>query len=106
MPAENLMRMDFRLSENWDEDFADMATLEETDLRYYVAPGDVVLGLLGGQQTAITKRGRIIALLVEPSKSKRSRKLDWKGRFGAPVTDDEPRTDVVGLLLREREESL
>jgi len=38
------MRMDFRLSEDWDEDFADMGTVEETDLRYYVAPGDVVLG--------------------------------------------------------------
>src|SRR6266478_1771391 len=38
------MRMDFRLSEDWDEDFADMATVEETDLRYYVAQGDVVLG--------------------------------------------------------------
>jgi antitoxin (DNA-binding transcriptional repressor) of toxin-antitoxin stability system len=62
--------------------------------------------LLGGQQIAITKRGRIIALLVEPSKSKRSPKLDWKRRFGAPVTDDEPRTDVVGLLLQDREESL
>ncbi|HEV3210594.1 MAG TPA: hypothetical protein VGY91_10045 [Chthoniobacterales bacterium] len=36
--------MDFRLSEDWDEDFADMATVEETDLRYYVAQGDVVLG--------------------------------------------------------------
>ena len=62
--------------------------------------------LLDGQQIAITKRGRIIALLVEPSKSERSRKLDWKRRFGVPVTKDEPRTDVVGLLLREREESL
>ena len=62
--------------------------------------------LLDGQQIAITKRGRIIALLVEPSRSKRSRKLDWKRRFGVPVTEDEPRTDVVGLLLREREESL
>jgi hypothetical protein len=38
------MRMDFRLSEDWDEDFADMATVEETDLRYYVAQGDIVLG--------------------------------------------------------------
>jgi len=37
------MRMDFRLSEDWDENFPDMATVEETDLRYYVAPGDVVL---------------------------------------------------------------
>jgi hypothetical protein len=37
------MRMDFRLSEDWDEDLADLATAEETDLRYYVAPGDVVL---------------------------------------------------------------
>jgi antitoxin (DNA-binding transcriptional repressor) of toxin-antitoxin stability system len=62
--------------------------------------------LLGGEQIVITKRGRIIALLVEPSKSKRSRKLDWKRRFGAAVAGDEPRTDVVGLLLREREESL
>lgn len=62
--------------------------------------------LLGGQQIAITKRGRIIALLVEPSKGKRSRKLDWKKRFGSAIRGDEPRTDVVGLLLREREESL
>ena len=62
--------------------------------------------LLAGQQIAITKRGRIVALLVEPAKSKRPRKLDWKKRFGAPVTEDAPRTDVVGLLLREREESL
>ena len=62
--------------------------------------------LLAGQQIAITKRGRIVALLVEPAKTKRSRKLDWKKRFGAPVTDDAPRTDVVALLLREREESL
>ena len=61
--------------------------------------------LLAGQQIAITKRGRIIALLVEPSKGKRSRKLDWKRRIGAAATDDEPRTDVAGLLLREREES-
>jgi hypothetical protein len=48
----------------------------------------------------------IIALLVEPSKSKRLRKLDWKRRFGVPVIEDEARTDAVGLLLREREESL
>ena len=38
------MRMDFRLSEDWDEDFADLANVEETDLRYYVALGDVMLG--------------------------------------------------------------
>ena len=37
------MRIDYRLSEDWDEDLADLATAEETDLRYYVAPGDVVL---------------------------------------------------------------
>ncbi|HYY31728.1 MAG TPA: hypothetical protein VE860_27535 [Chthoniobacterales bacterium] len=61
--------------------------------------------LLSGQQIAITKRGRVIALLVEPSKSKSSRKLDWKKRFGAPGLVDVPRTDVVGQLLREREES-
>ena len=38
------MKMDFRLSEDWDEDFADLANVEETDLRYYVALGDVMLG--------------------------------------------------------------
>jgi hypothetical protein len=37
------MRIDFRLSEDWNEDSANLATAEETDLRYYVAPGDVVL---------------------------------------------------------------
>ena len=37
------MLMDFRLSEDWDEEFADLATVEETELRYYVAPGDVML---------------------------------------------------------------
>ena len=46
--------MDFRLSEDWDEDFADLATVEETDLRYYVAPGDV---MLGSGQTDLSRIG-------------------------------------------------
>jgi hypothetical protein len=37
------MRLDFRISEDLDEELADLTTAEETDLRYYVAPGDVVL---------------------------------------------------------------
>jgi hypothetical protein len=37
------MRLDFRVSEDWGEELADLGTAEETDLRYYVAPGDVVL---------------------------------------------------------------
>jgi hypothetical protein len=37
------MRLDFRISEDWSDELADLGTAEETDLRYYVAPGDVVL---------------------------------------------------------------
>jgi hypothetical protein len=37
------MHLDYRLSEKWDEDSTDLSTVTETDLRYYVAPGDVVL---------------------------------------------------------------
>jgi hypothetical protein len=38
------MRLDFRISEDWSDELSDLGTAEETDLRYYVAPGDVVLG--------------------------------------------------------------
>jgi hypothetical protein len=43
MSGEESMRVDFRVSEDWAEDLADLGTAEETDLRYYAAPGDVVL---------------------------------------------------------------
>src|SRR5689334_7111529 len=38
------MQMNFRLSEDWDEDFADLATADETAIRYYIALGYVLLG--------------------------------------------------------------
>jgi hypothetical protein len=37
------MHLDYRLSEKWDEDTTDLSTVAETDLRYYVAPGDIIL---------------------------------------------------------------
>jgi hypothetical protein len=38
--------------------------------------------------------------LVQPSKHKPKRKLDFKKRFGGPVKYEGPATDVVGMLLR------
>jgi hypothetical protein len=35
------MKLDYRLSEDWDEE--DLATAAEADLRYYAAPGDIIL---------------------------------------------------------------
>lgn len=37
------MHLDYRLSEDWDENSTDLAAAEEADLRYYVAPGDIIL---------------------------------------------------------------
>ena len=37
------MDLSYRLSEKWDEDSTDLSTVAETDLRYYVAPGDIIL---------------------------------------------------------------
>jgi hypothetical protein len=37
------MHLDYRLSEKWEEDSTDLSTAAETDLRYYVAPGDIIL---------------------------------------------------------------
>ncbi len=37
------MHLDYRLSEKWDKDSTDLSTVTETDLRYYVAPGDIIL---------------------------------------------------------------
>jgi hypothetical protein len=37
------MHLDYRLSEDWDENSADLATADETDLRFYAATGDIIL---------------------------------------------------------------
>ena len=37
------MHFDYRLSEDWEENSADLAAAEETDLRYYAATGDIIL---------------------------------------------------------------
>jgi hypothetical protein len=37
------MHLDYRLSEDWDENSTDLAAAEETDLRYYAATGDIIL---------------------------------------------------------------
>ena len=62
--------------------------------------------LLNGEELAITKRGQVVAWLVQPAARPRMRKLDFKKRFGTPVKSRGPATDVVGMLLEEREESL
>jgi len=36
------MHFDYRLSEDWDENSTDLATADETDLRYYAATGDII----------------------------------------------------------------
>jgi antitoxin (DNA-binding transcriptional repressor) of toxin-antitoxin stability system len=61
--------------------------------------------LLNGEEVAITKHGQVVALLVQPAKRKLNRKLDFKRRFGASVKSGGRKTDVVGMLLEEREES-
>jgi antitoxin (DNA-binding transcriptional repressor) of toxin-antitoxin stability system len=61
--------------------------------------------LLNGEELAITKRGRTVALLVQPEKRRPKQKLDFKKRFGERTKEKYPRTDVVGMLLQEREES-
>jgi antitoxin (DNA-binding transcriptional repressor) of toxin-antitoxin stability system len=62
--------------------------------------------LLNGEELAITKRGRVVAWLVQPAAHQRSQKLDFKKRFGGRATRPGPSTDVLGMLLTEREESL
>ena len=37
------MHLDYRLSEDWDENSTDLAAADETDLRYYAATGDIIL---------------------------------------------------------------
>ena len=37
------MHIDYRLSEDWEENLIDLAAADETDLRYCAATGDVIL---------------------------------------------------------------
>ncbi|MBV8143189.1 MAG: hypothetical protein JO279_06430 [Verrucomicrobia bacterium] len=37
------MQIDYRLSEDWDENSIDLAAADETDLRYCAATGDIIL---------------------------------------------------------------
>jgi hypothetical protein len=37
------MHLDYRLSEDWDENSTDLTSADETGLRFYAAPGDIVL---------------------------------------------------------------
>jgi hypothetical protein len=54
------MHLDYRLSEKWDEDSTDLSTVAETDLRYYVAPGDIALR---GDQTDLSANWGWIPLI-------------------------------------------
>lgn len=62
--------------------------------------------LLNGEELAITKRGQVVAWLVQPAARSRTPKLNFKKRFGIPARNRGPVTDVLGMLLEEREESL
>jgi antitoxin (DNA-binding transcriptional repressor) of toxin-antitoxin stability system len=62
--------------------------------------------LLNGEELVVTKRGKTVALLVQPLKRRSPRKLDFAKRFGKPIRSAGPQTDIVGMLLEEREESL
>jgi antitoxin (DNA-binding transcriptional repressor) of toxin-antitoxin stability system len=62
--------------------------------------------LLNGEELAITKRGQVVAWLVQPMTRAPKRKLDFKKRFGVSTTHSEPGTDLLGRLLQEREESV
>jgi hypothetical protein len=44
----------------------------------------------------VTKRARIVAWLVQPTARTRTRKLDFRKRFGAPLRNRGPATDVLG----------
>ena len=37
------MHLDYQISEDWDESSTDLATADETDLRYFAATGDIIL---------------------------------------------------------------
>jgi hypothetical protein len=54
------MHFDYRLSEDWDENSTDVATADETDLRYYAATGDIILTT---DQTNLSARWAWIPLI-------------------------------------------
>src|ERR1700675_1184757 len=54
------MHLDYRLSEDWDENSADLAAAEETDLRFYAATGDIILR---NDQTDLSARWGWIPLI-------------------------------------------
>ena len=58
--------------------------------------------LLNGEEVAITKHGKIVALLVQPAKREPKRALDFKRRFSGAAKSDLPKTDIIGMLLEER----
>jgi hypothetical protein len=37
------MYLDYRLSEDWDENCSDLAAADETELRYYAVTGDIIV---------------------------------------------------------------
>ena len=37
------MYLDYRLSEDWEENSSDLAAADETELRYYAATGDIII---------------------------------------------------------------
>ncbi len=54
------MHLDYRLSEDWDENSTDLTAAEETDLRFYVATGDIILR---NDQTDLSARWGWIPLI-------------------------------------------
>ncbi len=54
------MHLDYQLSEDWDENSADLAAADETDLRYYLAIGDLILR---NDQTDLSARWGWIPLI-------------------------------------------
>ena len=54
------MHLDYRLSEDWDENSTDLAAADETDLRFYAATGDIILR---NDQTDLSARWGWIPLI-------------------------------------------
>ena len=54
------MYLDYRLSEDWDENSSDLATADETELRYYAATGDIIIR---NDQTDLSARWGWIPLI-------------------------------------------
>ena len=54
------MYLDYRLSEDWDENSSDLAAADETELRYYAATGDIIIR---NDQTDLSARWGWIPLI-------------------------------------------